>query len=267
MPRRPRRDLGPTPRYTAIPRWGLVEHFAPEVEQRPVRTGPSLRAVRLVLLIASAVLGAAAFVHVIRYVLLIINRTVLLNPWVAGIATWAGVVLSVISMFVVVAAAVLLTNWLIARRAAAYGHRGQDDPRPAWALRLGSLIPVVNLAWAPVFVLELADVEDRQNWLRRPIAVWWGVWVAATVLSLFSIATSFTTDPQGIADNTVATIVAYLFGVAALLLALQVFLGFERQPVERPSKRWVMVAAPDPDEPKDGDAASAVEPEGQNPAA
>jgi len=266
-PRRPRRDPGPTPRYAAIPRWGLVEHFDAEVEQRPVRTGPSLRAVRIVLLTAAAVLGAAAFVHLIRYVLLIINRTMLLNPWVAGIATWAGVVLSVVSMFVVVAAAVLLTNWLIARRAAAYAHRGQDDPRPAWALRLGSLVPVVNLAWAPVFVLELADVEDRQTWLRRPIAVWWGIWVASTVLSLFSIATSFTADPQGIADNTVATVVAYLFGAAALLLAQQVFLGFERQPVERPSKRWVMVAAPESDEQKDDDPARAVEPEGQNPAA
>ena len=87
----------------------------------------------------------------------------------------------------------------------------------------------------------MAGVEDRLNWLRRPIVVWWLVWVASTAVSVFSIATSFTQDAQGIADNTVTTIVAYLLALAALLLAMKVFLGFERQPVERPAKRWVIV--------------------------
>lgn len=266
-PRRPRRPLGPTPRYTAIPRWGLVEHFEAPAEERPVRTGPSLNAVRMTLVTTAAVLAAAAFVHLIRYALLIVNRTVLLNPWVAAIATWGGVAVSVVAVFMVVASALVLTNWLIARRAAAYAHHGHEDPRSAWSLRAGCLVPVVNLAWAPVFVLELAHVEDRQRWMGRPIVVWWVVWIASTAVSLFSIATSFTTDPQGIADNTVVTIVAYLFAAGAVLLVLQVFLGFERQPVERPSKRWVMVAAPDSEETKADEPARAVEPEGQNPAA
>jgi hypothetical protein len=225
----------------------------------------------MTLVTTAAVLAAAAFVHLIRYVLLIINRTVLLNPWVAGIATWGGVAISVVAVFMVVASALLLSNWLVARRAAAYAHHHHEDPRPSWALRAGSLIPLVNLAWAPVFVLELAHVEDRQRWMGRPIVVWWVVWIASTAVSLFSIATSFTTDPQGIANNTVVTIVAYLFAAAAVLLVLQVFLGFERQPVERPSKRWVMVAAAGPkdtaEDTKTDDPARAVEPEGQNPAA
>ena len=37
------------------------------------------------------------------------------------------------------------------------------------------------------------------------------------------------------------TTVAYLLALAALLLAIRVFHGFERQPVEKPSKRWVIV--------------------------
>ena len=78
---------------------------------------------------------------------------------------------------------------------------------------------VVNLAWAPVFVIELAGVEERLTWLRRPIVVWWLVWVASTAVSVFSIATSFATDAQAIADNTVMTTVAYLLALAALLLA------------------------------------------------
>ncbi len=277
-PRRRRRELGPTPRYLTIPRWGLAERFEAPAEEQVLRQGPSTAAVRTTVLATIGVLGAAAFVHLVRYVLLIVNRTVLLNPWVAGAATWGGVAVSVIAMLMVVASALFLTNWLIARRSAAFAHLGQPETRSGWALRAGCLVPVVNLAWAPVYVIELAETEARLNWLRRPIVVWWGVWVVGTVVSIFSIATSFTTDSQGIADNTVTTIVAYLLALAALLLALQVFNGFERQPVERPSKRWVMVAdnsvseepvEPDePNEPKEpAVSAAAVGSEGQNPAA
>jgi hypothetical protein len=141
-----------------------------------------------------------------------------------------------------------------------------------WALRAGCLVPLVNLAWAPVFVIELADVEERLKWLRRPIVVWWIVWIFSTAVSVFSIATSFTQDSQGIADNTVTTIVAYLLALAALLLALKVFLGFERRPVERQVKRWVIVrdeVSPTPEkQPEPGPVpAAAVESKGQNPAA
>ena len=198
--------------------------------------------VRATLIATMAVLGIAALVHVVRYALLIVNRTVLLNPWVAGAATWLGVAVSVIAMFMVFASAVVLANWLVARRAAAFAYRGHDDPRPVWALRAGCLVPLANLVWAPIFVIELAGVEERLNWLRRPIVAWWAVWVASTAVSAFSIATSFTVDAQGIANNTVTTAVAYLVALAALLLAMKVFLGFERQPVSRPTKRWVMVA-------------------------
>lgn len=247
-----------------------MEHFETPAEQRVLRAGPSASAVRMTLVATMAVLGAAAFIHLVRYVLLIINRTVLLNSWIAGAATWGGVAASVVAMFMVVASALVLTNWLIARRAAAYAHHGHPEPRSVWELRINSLFPVVNLAWAPVYVIELAQIEGRFNWLRRSIVVWWAVWVVSTVVSIFSIATSFTTDPQGIADNTVTTIVAYLLALAALLLALQVFLGFERQPVERPSKRWVVVAAPGDgmdEAPEAVESPPAVEPEGQNPAA
>lgn len=266
-PRRGRRLLGPTPRYLSVPRWGLVERFdVPAEQQQAVRGGPSANAVRMTLVATMAVLGAAALIHLVRYVLLIVNRTVLLNPWVAGAATWGGVAVSVVAMFMIVASALVLTNWLIARRSAAFAHHGHREPRSVWALRAGCLIPLVNLAWAPVYIIELADIETRLKWLRRPIVVWWAVWVVSTVVSIFSIATSFTTDPQGIANNTMTTIVAYLLALAALLLAMQVFLGFERQPVERASRRWVVVpddsAARKPEKQE-----SAVEPEGQNPAA
>lgn len=270
-PRRRRRPLGPTPRYAVIPRWGLIDHVDDREPQEPARTGPSTTLVHATLVGTMAVLAAAGLIHVVRYALLIINRSVLLNPWVAGAATWFGVALSVLAMFAVFASAVMLTNWLIGRRSAAYAHRGHSDPRPVWALRAGCLVPVVNLAWAPVFVIELANVEERLTWLRRPIVAWWLVWVASTVLSIFSIATSFATDAQGIANNTVTTAVAYFTALAALLLAMKVFLGFERQPVELPSRRWVVVpdrqSASEPRTEATASTAETVESEGRNPAA
>ena len=263
-PRRRRRNLGPTPRYAVIPRWGLVERFdAAQFEQQAEpRRGPSVAALRATLIATIVVLGLAALVHMVRYMLLIINRDVLLNPVVAWLATWFGVLVSVAALFLVFATFVLLTNWLIARRAVAFKHVGRQEHRPLWALRAGCLVPFMNLAWAPVFVLELASVEDALARLRRPITVWWAVWVLSTAVSVFSIATSFTTDAQGIADNTVTTIVAYLIAMAAMVLVGRVLLGFERRPVEKPVKRWVIVA----DE-SDAESGVPVESAGQNPAA
>ena len=267
-PRRRRRNWGPTPRYPVIPRWGLVERFDTELEQQAEpRRGPSITALRTTLVATIAVLGIAALVHVVRYVLLIINRSVLLNPAVAWLATWLGVLASVAALFLVFASMVLLTNWLIARRAAAFKHVGRQEHRPLWALRAGCLVPFVNLAWAPVYVLELASAEDCLARVRRPIVVWWVVWVLSTAVSVFSIATSLTTDAQGIADNTVTTIVAYLIAMAAMTLVVRVLLGFERSPVERPAKRWVIVADESGEAPVESDSGVPVESEGQNPAA
>jgi hypothetical protein len=270
--RRRHRHLGPTPRYAVIPRWGLADHFD-TIDQQQVapRTGPSIPMVRNTLIATIAVLGFAALLHVVRYALLIVNRTVLLNEWVAGAATWLGLAVSVVAMFMVVGAFVVLTNWLIARRAAAFAYRGHEDPRSVWALRAGCLVPLVNLAWAPIFVLELAGVEDRLSWLRRPVVAWWLVWVASTVVSIFSMATSFATDAQGIANNTVTISVAYLIATAAFLLVMKVFLGFELQPVARAVRRWVIVADGQPEKEIQPEAEPetvvAVESEGQNPAA
>ncbi|WP_123024849.1 DUF4328 domain-containing protein [Mycolicibacterium stellerae] len=262
--RRRQRNLGPTPRYVAIPRWGLVERFdAPELDQQvQPRSGPSITALRATLIATIAALGLAALVHIARYALLIINRSVLLNPVVAWSATWFGILVSVAALFLLFATFVLLTNWLIARRSVAFKHVGRQEHRPLWALRAGCLVPIVNLAWAPVFVLELASVEGILARLRRPIAVWWTVWVLSTVVSLFAIATSFTSDAQGIADNTVTTIVGYLIATATMVLVGKVLMGFERRPVEKPAKRWVIVA----DE-SCADSGIRVEAEGQNPAA
>ncbi|CAN5403064.1 DUF4328 domain-containing protein [soil metagenome] len=270
-PHRQRRQLGPTPRYQVIPRWGLFDQIAPatDVESTETKGGPSATFVRLTLYVTVGAMLAAAAVHAIRYLLLVINRTTLLPPIVAWSAVWLGVLLSVMVLFAVIGCAVVITGWLIRRRAAVFAHRGQTDPRSARALWAGCLIPVLNLVWAPVFVIETAIAEETYPRLRKPILVWSVLWVLSTGVSVFAIATSFTTDAQGIADNTVTVTFAYLLGAATVVALARVYFGFERKPVERPAHRWVMVAVDSEgsDLRRKNESATAVEPSGQEPAA
>ncbi|VBA62225.1 hypothetical protein LAUMK41_05616 [Mycobacterium attenuatum] len=269
-PRTWRRFRGPTPRYAVMPRWGLADRpvlAGPPPAQTPDRAGPAATTVRAALFATVLVLGIAALVYVVRYVLLIVNRNVLLNSLVAGAGLWLGVLASVAALVAMIGCFVLLIPWLIARRAAAFRYRGLPEhrsPRQLWA---GCLLPLANVLWAPVFVIELAVVEDHFQRLRQPIVVWWVTWVASNVVSIFAIATSFSSDAQGIGNNTVLTVVAYALAAAAVATAGQVFEGFERKPVQRPAHRWLVVRPDGPDRPSAPEAAGTVELQGQEPAA
>ena len=101
VPARPRRLVAvavrwTTPRYAAIPRWGLhdsIESTAPG-RAGSRRQAPSADRVRTTFFVAAVALGAAALVHVVRYLLLIINRSTLLNWLVADAAALLSVLAS-----------------------------------------------------------------------------------------------------------------------------------------------------------------------------
>ncbi|OBF88445.1 hypothetical protein A5791_17380 [Mycobacterium sp. 852002-51163_SCH5372311] len=269
--RRVRRPLGPTPHYAVIPRWGLADR--PQVGEQaaapadgPAAQGPSAATVRTTLFLGVLVLGIVALLYVVRYVVLIVNRSVLLNSLVALAVDWLGIVASVAAIATAILCAVTLIRWLIARRAAAFKHHGLPDQRSARALWAGCLIPLVNLFWAPVYVIELATVEDHYHRLQRPIVQWWIVWVISNVVSIFAIFTSLATDAQGIANNTAWMVFAYLFAAAAVAAVARVFEGFELKPIERPAHRWVVVGSDGPARSADRSAAP-VEMDGQEPAA
>nr|WP_236054776.1 DUF4328 domain-containing protein [Mycobacterium sp. SM1] len=247
-----------------MPRWGLADRAAQSVGgQAPsAPRAPAAATVRTTLLITELALVVAALVYLVRYVLLIINRDTLLNPLVATIAVWLGVLGGLAAVAAVITCAVVLTRWLIARRATTFAHYGRPEPRPPWALWAGCMVPPANLLWAPVYVIELATLEGHYGRLRKPILVWWIGWVLSAVISIVATATSPTRTAQGIGNNTVTTALAYLLAAAVVAAAGKVFEGFERKPVERPSHRWVVV-------PGDRVPAriAAGEPAGQEPAA
>ena len=223
----------------------------PPAGPAPVHTrrGASITLVRATLLAAGAVFAVAAAAHLLRYVLLLINRSTLLPPLVAAATLLLGILASLAAIAAVIAVAAVTTSWLIGRRAVVYQRLGREDPRPEWQLWVGCVIPVVNLVWAPVFVIELAHAERAGSRLRAPITAWWIVWAVATGVSAWAIWTSNATEPQAIADNTVTVIVAYLAGLAVLVLLWRILDGLASMPAERPMHRWVVVG--------DGDGRSA----------
>jgi hypothetical protein len=220
--------------------------------------------VRTTLFVSLLVLSIAALVYVVRYVLLVINRNTLLNSVVAIAADGLGILASVAAIAAVITSGVILIRWLIARRAAVFSHHGMPEPRSVPALWAGCVVPLVNLLWAPVYVIELATIEEHYARLRRPIVEWWIAWVFSCTVSIFAIISSFATDAQGIANNTILMVVAYLLAAATVAAVARVFEGFERKPVERPVHRWIVVGD---DRPAGPASAGPVELEGQEPAA
>lgn len=305
-PRRPRRPLGPTPRYLAIPRWGLRDQVDQDSgPERERRQAPPVDLVRSAFLVSAVALGVAALVHVLRYLLLVINRNTLLNWVVADAAALLSVLASLAAAAAVMTTAFLLTRWLIARRAAAFDHAGLPEARSRRALWAGTLLPpfaamalaiifavvaattehlaswalmaaclafcclpLLGSVWALVYVIELAKTEGHYSQLRPVIWSWWLMWLVSTLTSVFASITSGAPDAQGIANNTVAMIVAYLVALAATLTTVKLYESFERKPVERPAHRWVVVGDDGEDYPAGGtESAAAVELPGEEPAA
>jgi hypothetical protein len=219
-----------------------------------------------VLFVSVLVLGGAALTYVLRYVLLVYNRKTLLNSVVATAADWLGELVSVVALAALITSGVFLILWLIARRAAVFSHYGLTDHRSNAALWAGCAVPLANLFWAPVYVIELAMLEDHYRRVQRPILEWWIAWIFSYAVSIWAIITSFTSDPQGIANNTVLMVFGYLFAAATLAAAARVFEGFERKPVARPAHRWVVVTPDLPSRPGES-AAAPVELKGEEPAA
>jgi hypothetical protein len=301
--RRRRPPLGPTPRYTAIPRWGLVDRVDPDIATQipAARPAPRPAQVRASFLASVVMLSTAALIHMVRYVLLVINRDTLLNSLVGVAAVGLSVLVSLAAIAAVIICVVTLMRWLIARRAAAFIYCGRSDPRPTWALWVGCLLPpsaamvlaitfavalanlghpaswalmagclavcclpMLAVVWALVYVIELAQTENHYRRLRKSIWGWWLLWLLSTATSVFATVTGGAQDAQGIANNTVAMVVAYVLALAAVMGTSSLFERFERKPIKRPVHRWVVVAD---DERTVSEPALTVELAGEEPAA
>ncbi|WP_415849856.1 DUF4328 domain-containing protein [Tsukamurella ocularis] len=184
----------------------------------------------------------------LAYLLLVINRAGPVPGWLAVTATVAVFAAGWLAVLAVLALFVVLTLWLRDARGRAYAALGAREPRPAWQLWVYCLVPVVNLAAAPVLVLELADAQRRaagEATDRRVLFIrrWWAAWVALTIVTLGCVA--YARADGGLqhgADAMVYTALTYLLSGAFLLVTARLVRAIDGGPTAREQEdgtRWL----------------------------
>lgn len=235
----------PTPRYLSPPRWGLG-NLPPLTESPTVIERKSVDHNLTRWFTSTAiVLGVTAIAHLARYLLLSVNRTVVIPGWSDWLTIAAVNLTGVLAIFVMVATAIAVARWIQVVRADSYRAIGRTDPRRGLVILLVTLIPLVNLvgpAWLLYEVIRLDDEPTRQLRARR-LRVMWTAWGIVNVLAALAIAYRFLAESiQQQADGLFITIVSA--GVSAVFawwirFRLRRLFDSEQAP-ELPSTRWVI---------------------------
>lgn len=237
-----------TPRYPAVPRWGLRQDFTPAAPAAPSTAEALADAAPFVLRLTTGTVLAAAAVEFLAYLLLVINRAGPVPGWLAIVMTVAVFAVGWLAVIAVLALTVVLTLWLRAARAQAYAALGTREPRPSWQLWVYCLVPVVNLVAAPVLLLELADAQRRAAGLatdRRAMFIrrWWVAWVALTIVTIG--CTAYSRAAGGLqhgADAMVYTALTYLLSGLFLLATARLMRMIDSGPTAREREdgtRWL----------------------------
>ncbi|WP_280499204.1 DUF4328 domain-containing protein [Nocardia cyriacigeorgica] len=236
----------PTPHYTEIPRWGLRDEPARE----PVAARPPLNVLAgwlPPLLIATALMFAiAAGSELGRYLLLLRNRTYLIDPL---LLTFSDAMVNASALFAAVLAllaAVAAVGWLIQARRAVYEGRGLRDPRSPRMLVLGCVIPVVNLLWPGVFLSEMVAGREDPRPLRA-VRVWWAIWVFGGACAVAALAWRSADSLQAEADGVLFTAFTDAVAVAVAVATLWIVRMVEGRDLlgrAHIAHRWVVAADP-----------------------
>lgn len=232
------------PRYTYLPRWGLYDPPATGVAEE--RT--SADHLRPVLRGLGAVLALTAVVHLIRYLLLTINRSTPVPGWAASL-TWGMVwVTGLAALIGFVVAILAFGRWLIAVRADSYRRGGTREPRRGWVIWLCTVIPLVNIFGILVLVREgLAMRTD----LDEPVALSrarkiWLAWILVNGIAVLAVLVryvawrsgSIQTGADGLWLTALSAAVSSAF---AFWLPTRLQRLFGQGAEKEPQKRWVPV--------------------------
>lgn len=237
---------GPTPRYTEVPRWGLLDppRAPARAPERPLRGIAESRDVLLVLTALAFLVAAAAEYG--RYLILLRNRTTLIPSWLLWISDMSVWVFGVIAPLCALATALSLVAWLIEARKAAFAARGSRDPRRRWTLIAGCLVPGVNLIWPGVFLTELVGAKPDPR-AERAVRIWWAAWVASGLIllaaTLWRDASSLQAEADGVSFTAFSDLCAAAFAVLTLW-TVRLLEGRDLRGAPRSAHRWVMAADP-----------------------
>lgn len=243
--RPPARPLGPTPRYTQVPRWGLLDPPPAETDSRLTRTETAADLAPTLLACAAIVFALAAASEAFRYGLLLFNRVRLVDPLTLAVSdslVWAT---ELSAPLVALAAAAASVCRLVVVRRDVLAARGFADPRSPRALALGVLVPVVNLVMPGVFLTEIAG-DDRRTLVA--IRIWWAVWVTNGVLVVVGLLSRNRDGLQARADGVLLAAVTAAVAAGTALLTLHVIRRFDGQDLwgrRRAGTRWINVPRPE----------------------
>lgn len=248
VPRRAPSAPRPTPRYSATPRWGLRQDFRPVPADREGLAETAASLTPFALRLTTVIVVAAALAEVFAYLLLVINRSGPVSAWLAWPATIGVFALGWLAVIAVVGLTVVLALWLQASRARAFAELGTAEPRQAWQLWVYCLVPLVNLAAAPVLVLEVVRAQHRAAGVtadRRVMFIrrWWAAWVVLTIVTMGCVAYSRAVGGlQHGADAMVYTALTYVLAGAFLLVTARVVRminGGPRAHEQEDETRWL----------------------------
>ncbi|WP_233429913.1 MULTISPECIES: DUF4328 domain-containing protein [Nocardia] len=240
-----------TPRYTEIPRWGLRDrppHVAVTPQNRVQAVLHWLTERVAGLLLATVILfGLSAVAEFGRYLILLRNRTRLIQPLLLFFSDLTVYATSVAALICALVTAVGLIGWLVRARRSAYADNGRRDPRSLRALLCGGIVPVVNLVWPGVFLTELVRQLGGDPRTLRAVRIWWCVWVLNGVMVIASLFWRTADTLQGQADGVIFTVYTDLVAVAAAVLSLWVLRMCEGRDLRgriRMPKRWLPATGP-----------------------
>lgn len=247
-----------TPRYTEIPRWGLVDNRREEVRTPPTRISAAtdwlVGRVAELLLTTIILFSVSALAEFGRYLILLRNRSRLIHPLVLLISDVSVYVTAAAALICALVTAVGVIGWLIRARRDAYAQSGRSDPRSALALWCGGVIPLVNLVMAGVFLIELVRRLGSDPRLLRAARIWWAVWALNGVMVILAQFMRGADTLQGQANDVIFTVYTDLVAAAtavATLWVMRMCAGRDLHGRIRRPKRWL---------PASGPAVSVIEP-------
>ncbi|UVF80258.1 DUF4328 domain-containing protein [Gordonia mangrovi] len=237
------------PRYVYIPQWGLRDApVAPDAATS--RAAVLSAALTRALHVLAAALGLAAIAHLLRYGLLIVNRSTPVPAWTDLVTSTLVIFGGLLALGCFVYTTVVFARWVMAMRTEAYRGADRRDPRARWQILLLAAVPLVNVVGVAVLLHEAANVRadlDRDR-TRRRLTRMWVAWTIVNVLAVAAIVTrvvatlsgSIQTGANGLVAVTVSAACSAVFArwLAGRLEAT--FATAQHDPV--PSRRWVVAA-------------------------
>lgn len=251
-PQGPRRGPRPIPRYAYIPMWGLRDRQASD---DPAATSRDPRDLLVAgFQIAGAALAASAAAHLLRYILLVVNRSTPLPQWLIWVSTALVIAAGVVALLSFGIGATAFARWVIGERVDAYRSAGRRDPRRRWLVAALAVIPLVNVVGAPLLLHEAAaaragewSARGADGLVRRRLNRLWVAWVLVNALAAATAITIWVAYRSGSIQTGANALL--LVAVTAAVSSAFAFWAAERLPrvfgtvdEEPPARRWVPIA-------------------------